>query len=176
MNAIVSVCANWGIGKDNKLLIHNKEDMQHFVKMTTGGCVIMGRSTFESFPKGPLKGRKNIVISQNPAYEREGFPREGTAEICGYDVCTSTHDALQKAQEYGLTTWLIGGASLYAALIDSCELAYVTKHACAPEADTFFPNLDKREGWTHIEQGPVKYTPQGIAFTFDVYKNNNVKG
>ena len=72
MNAIVSVARDWGIGCDGDLLIHNKDDMKYFVEHTLGCIIIMGRRTFESFPNGPLKGRRNIVITRDPSWTHEG--------------------------------------------------------------------------------------------------------
>ena len=72
MNAIVSVTRDWGIGCDGDLLIPNKADMKYFVEHTRGCTVVMGRKTLESFPGGPLKGRRNIVISRNADYQVEG--------------------------------------------------------------------------------------------------------
>ena len=64
MNLIVNVDKNWGIGKDNKLLVRIPADMKFFRESTTGKVVVMGRKTLESFPNGlPLKNRdrKSVV-------------------------------------------------------------------------------------------------------------------
>ena len=53
------------IGKDNKLLWNLKDDMKHFVNVTKGKNVVMGRKTFDSFPNRPLKGRNNYVLSNS---------------------------------------------------------------------------------------------------------------
>ena len=70
MNLIVAADSNWGIGKDNKLLVSIPADMEFFRTTTTGKVVIMGRKTLESFPGGlPLKNRVNIVITGNKNYK-----------------------------------------------------------------------------------------------------------
>ena len=46
MRAIVAVSNNWGIGKNNKLLFHIKDDMARFKELTMGHVVVMGRKTF----------------------------------------------------------------------------------------------------------------------------------
>lgn len=51
MNLIVAADANWGIGKENKLLVSIPADMKFFRTTTTGNVVIMGRKTLESFPE-----------------------------------------------------------------------------------------------------------------------------
>ena len=74
MNAIVAVDRNWAIGRDNGLLFSLPGDMKHFRTLTTGGTVIMGRKTLDSFPGGrPLPKRRNIVITRSPDLHREGW-------------------------------------------------------------------------------------------------------
>ena len=64
MNLIVAADKNWGIGKDNKLLVSIPSDMKFFRQETMGKVVVMGRKTLESFPNGlPLKNRTNVVLT-----------------------------------------------------------------------------------------------------------------
>ena len=42
---------------------------------------------------------------------------------------------------------LIGGASLYVALLPYCRRVFVTKTLCRLPADRFFPNLDELPNW-----------------------------
>ena len=66
MNLIVAVDKNWGIGKNNKLLVSIPADMKFFRETTSGRVVVMGRKTLESFPNGlPLKNRTNIILTKN---------------------------------------------------------------------------------------------------------------
>ena len=50
MKIIVAADKNWGIGKDNKLLVSIPADMKMFRQETTGKVCVMGRKTLESFP------------------------------------------------------------------------------------------------------------------------------
>lgn len=52
MNLIVNADKNWGIGKDNKLLVRIPADMKLFRQETIGRVIVMGRKTLESFPAG----------------------------------------------------------------------------------------------------------------------------
>ena len=73
MNAIVVADRNWAIGRDNGLLFSLPRDMKRFRTLTAGGTLIMGRKTLDSFPGGrPLPKRRNIVITRDPAFQREG--------------------------------------------------------------------------------------------------------
>ena len=53
MNLIVAVDSNWGIGKDNKLLVSIPADMKFFRTTTSGKVVIMGRKDAGEFSKRP---------------------------------------------------------------------------------------------------------------------------
>ena len=73
MNAIVVTDKQWAIGRNGDLLFSLPGDMKHFRTLTTGGTVIMGRKTLDSFPGGrPLPKRRNIVITRSPDFHREG--------------------------------------------------------------------------------------------------------
>ena len=73
MNIIVAADKNWGIGRNNELLVSIPADMKMFREETTGKVVVMGRKTLESFPNGlPLKNRTNIVITGNRDYQVKG--------------------------------------------------------------------------------------------------------
>ena len=72
MNIIASADNNWGIGKNNDLLDHFKEDMKFFKEKTTGNIVIMGRATLESLPNSkPLPNRENVVLTRNSEFKAE---------------------------------------------------------------------------------------------------------
>lgn len=174
IKAIVSVTQDWGIGYKGELLVPNKADMQHFVRMTTGASVITGSTTFETFPKGPLKNRRNIVLAQTHSYEREGFPKATCTEqgksVQNYEVYTSTQEALShiKPDE---DVWIIGGAYTYQQFLPYCTEIVVTKSDCVCQADTYFPNLDKMDDWriTSTTEGGV--TSEGVHFSFVTYQH-----
>ena len=64
MNAIVVTDKQWAIGRSGDLLFSLPGDMKHFRTLTTGGTVIMGRKTLDSFPGGrPLPKRENLVLT-----------------------------------------------------------------------------------------------------------------
>ena len=138
MNAIVVTDKQWAIGRSGDLLFSLPGDMKHFRTLTTGGTVIMGRKTLDSFPGGrPLPKRRNIVITRDPDFSREGC-----------EIVHTPEDALRLAGD-GEDVWLIGGGSIYTALLGRCRRACVTRvDAAAENADTFFPNLDALPEWT----------------------------
>lgn len=161
MNAIVSVTRDWGIGLGGRLLVHNRADMRRFVALTRPGTVLMGRTTFEGFPKGPLPGRRNVVVSSTPGFAPEGV-----------EVARSPDEALALvATDDPEHVWLIGGGRLYDELLDSCARAYVTRNDVAVPADTWFPDLDRRAGWELEREEPGGVTEGGVPFSFRTYRN-----
>ena len=81
MNLIVNADKNWGIGKNNELLVHIPNDMKMFRQMTTGKVVVMGRKTLESFPNGmPLPKRTKIVLTHDKDYDAKGAIVVGSKE------------------------------------------------------------------------------------------------
>ena len=159
MNLIAAVDKNWAIGKDNKLLANIPEDMKYFREMTTGGVVVMGRKTLESFPnKKPLPKRTNIVMTKDRSYKVEGAiivhdTEELEAALKDYD----TQDV-----------FCIGGGSIYKLLEPMCDTAYITKIDFAYDADTYFPDLDSSGDWKMVEESEEK-TCFDLIYTFTKY-------
>lgn len=135
---IVAVDKNWGIGKNNDLLVSIPADMKMFRTETSGKVVVMGRKTLESFPGGlPLKNRTNIVLSGNPDYQ-----------VKGAIVVHSLQELLEEIKKYPKDqVYCIGGDSVYKMLLPYCDTAQVTKIDFAYEADRYFPNLDEMPQW-----------------------------
>ena len=66
--------------------------------------------------------------------------------------------------------FVIGGASVYEALLDRCDTAYVTRIEKAfSGADCFFPDLDARPEWQAEEKGPV-LEDGGVRFCYVTYR------
>ena len=136
LSAIVAVSDDWGIGYEGDMIVSNRADMKHFVACTTGHPVIMGRKTLDSFPGGrPLKNRRNIVLTRDAAFAREGV-----------EVVHSVDEALAAVADEE-EAWVIGGEEIYRQLLPQCAVAVVTKTHCLRLADTHFPNLDEDDDW-----------------------------
>ena len=84
---------------------HVPEDLKHFKDKTLGGSVVMGRGTWESMGRKPLKGRDNYVVSSGLDSYVNGAV---LSEDCGFakaEVITCL--------EYAPSgSWVIGGAAL----------------------------------------------------------------
>lgn len=160
MNCIVAVDQNWAIGKDNKLLVSIPADMKFFRETTSGGVVIFGRKTLETFPGAqPLKNRINIVITRNKDYN-----------VKGATVVHSIDEALKAAEAYNSEdVYVIGGDSIYKQMLPYCDVAIVTKIDYAYEADTYFPNLDNDDAWV-MTATSEEQTYFDLEFAFTKYE------
>ena len=165
MNAIVVVDRNWAIGRENHLLYSLPTDMKRFRSLTLDGTVILGRKTLDTFPGGrPLPQRKNIVITHNVDFDREGC-EVASGLAAALDLAAGTPDD---------RIWVIGGGSVYAALLSKCRRACVTKvDDDAEDPDAFFPNLDKLPGW-ELESVSDPVTENGVTYRFCDYVNTNL--
>jgi len=154
ISIIVVIGKNNEIGRGNELLCRLPADMKRFRAITSGHTVIMGRKTFESLPNGTLPNRRNIIISRNPNLAIEGA-----------EVYPSLDFAFLKCINE-MEVFIIGGAQVYAQALPVADKLYITRiHADFPEADTFFPAIDKnrweetdRETFLADEKNPYAFT------------------
>lgn len=157
LSMIAAASENDGLGKDNDLVWHLPDDFKRFKKKTTGHHIIMGRKTFESFPR-PLPNRTHIVITRDKSYSPEG--------------CLVAHSLSQAIQlaEKDPNPYIIGGGEIYhlaLSLVDEVELTRVHVEV---EADAFFPKLPK-EDWKLVEEDfHPKDEKHEHSFTYQTYK------
>ncbi|NNK26849.1 MAG: Pr2TM family membrane protein [Flavobacteriaceae bacterium] len=130
LTIIVAAGENDAIGKDNKLIWHLKDDLKRFKKLTSGHHIIMGRKTFESFPK-PLPNRTHIVITRQPDYQAP----EGVL------IVNSLDEAIDMTKD-DKQPFVIGGGQIYKQAIDVADKIEITRVHAEFEADVFFPEID----------------------------------
>ena len=153
IQAIVAVASDWGIGRQGDLLCHLPADMKHFKEVTLGHSIIMGRKTYESFPRRPLPGRQNIVITRNTRWQDDDVT-----------VVHSLDEAIAKADTD--TCFIIGGAQIYEQALPLIDVLHLTKiHARWADADVFFPALDMSE-WQEVSREHHKSDHRN-AYEFD---------
>lgn len=157
MEAIVAVYSDWGIGIDGTQPVVLKADRAHFIELTRGAAVIVGRKTLEDFPGGrPLKGRNNIVITRQ------------NIEIDGAELAHTTEEALELAKKYPRTL-VLGGASVFKQFLPFLDTIHVTKIDLAPESDSYFENLDASPEWEAAEEEAWQ-EEEGLRYCFLTYK------
>lgn len=160
ISIIAAMGKNRVIGKDNQLMWSLPQELQYFKKTTMGHHLIMGRKTFESYPK-VLPGRVSIVVTSNPQLK---LPLEIIR-------AASIEDALSLAQYEGEEeVFIIGGANVYAQTIDQADRLYLTVVDFEEEGDAYFPEFDEAAfqevSQTHVakdDKNPYAWT----AFVFD---------
>ena len=153
--AIVAAGVDRAIGRDGDLPWHLPVDLKHFKELTMGHPVIMGRRTWESLPRRPLPGRRNIVISSNPEYSAEGA-----------ELFTSPEEAISVCREI---PFIIGGEQLYRAALPFCTRVYMTEvDTLTPDADAFFPELPDAE-WRKSEENDKMVSKTGQVYRFVTY-------
>lgn len=160
ITVIAAAAENNALGKDNDLVWHLPDDFKRFKQLTTGHHIIMGRKTFESFPK-PLPNRTHIVITRNKKYQKEGAV-----------VVHSIEEALALAKN-DPQPFIIGGGEIYKQGLPFADKIELTRVHATVDADTFFPEIDEQK-WDLVAE---KYHPKDdkheYAFTYLTYMRKN---
>lgn len=127
------------IGKNGKLPWHIKEDLQLFKERTLGNSIIMGRKTWDSFPKKPLPGRLNIVLSKT--FEGGIFNNEKVYAVRSLEEGVFLAKAMMKQKDI----FIIGGAEVYKEALNKkiVDKIIVSKIKGSYEGDVYFPEFDK---------------------------------
>jgi dihydrofolate reductase len=126
---IAAVAENNALGQNNKLVWHLPNDFKRFKTLTSGHHIIMGRKTFESFPK-PLPNRTHIVISRQKEYQPEGCIVVDSIEKA-IAMCPTNE-----------TSFIIGGGEIYTLGLPFTDKIEITRVHHTFEADAFFPEID----------------------------------
>lgn len=154
---IAAAGENNELGRDNDLLWHLPDDFKRFKKITSHHFIIMGRKTFESFPK-PLPNRTHIVMTRDRNYGKPGAV-----------VVYSLEEALEKAKS-SKDIFIIGGGEVFEMglkIADKIELTRV--HGTFEDADTFFPEFSKDEWALVSEEKHEKDERHKYSFTYETW-------
>ena len=138
ISLIVAATENNAIGKDNKMLIHIKEDLLFFKNTTINKTIVMGRKTFESLP-GVLPFRKHIVLSRDKGYNVENQQVE---------IKHSLEEVLEEIKFSKEEIFIIGGEEIYRQILEKnlADKIYITRiYKTVEDADTFFPKIDEEK-------------------------------
>ena len=170
MKAIAAVTKDWGIGKDNNLLMSIPEDMKFFRETTLNSVVVMGRKTLESFPGGnPLKNRYNVVITRDDNYRKEGVTVVHSVEA----AMAAASAAMLMTDEAGNRLYndcfVIGGESIYRQALEYVDTVFITRMDIKLPADSFFPDLDENDDFKMTHSSEDKEYA-GVHYRFCVYE------
>lgn len=136
---VVAVAENGVIGKDGAMPWHYPEDLAFFKETTMGHPVVMGRHTYESIEADlgcPLPGRQNVVLTRSDPEVPEEVHCAG-----------SVVEGLEIAAQYDDRVYVIGGETVYEALLPYADELLVTLIPESPAGDTWFPEWPPGEDW-----------------------------
>ncbi|MEY2629938.1 MAG: hypothetical protein RLZZ469_834 [Bacteroidota bacterium] len=156
ITVIAAVAENNALGKENQLLWHLPDDFKRFKALTSGHYIIMGRKTFESFPK-PLPNRTHVIISRQANYQPEGCIVVNSLEQA-IEACPKTEEV-----------FIIGGGEIYRQSIAVADKLDLTKVHASFEADTHFPEIDLSQWQLVFEEHHPKDERHDYAFTFQTF-------
>lgn len=144
------------IGRNGGLLFRLKADMAHFRTVTAGRPLMMGRKTWESFPKRPLPGRPNLVVTRN-----RDFRAPGASVWSGAPGALAAACAMAARSGIG-EVCVVGGAEIYAACLPFATRLHLTEVDAEAEADVFFPAFDRSE-WEEAASRRVEQDADNVA-------------
>jgi len=158
INIISAMGRNQVIGKNGKLPWKLPEDMHHFVKITLGCPVVMGRKTFESIGK-PLKNRKNIILTRDKNYQNDG--------------CLVYNDLEKVIDDFGKENLMvIGGGEIYRQFLPYAERIYLTYIDQNFEGDSLFPEFLDENWIKESEEKGIKNDDNPYDYYFQVFIKN----
>lgn len=148
---IAAAAENNALGKDNDLVWHLPDDFKRFKAITSGHFIVMGRKTFESFPK-PLPNRTHVIITRQKNYQVPA----------GCLVVSSIEEALEICPQ-NEEVFIIGGGEIYKQSIALANKIELTRVHTEVEADTFFPEFDLAN-WKLLQE---EYHPKDEKHKYD---------
>ena len=152
---VAAVATNGIIGANGRLPWHFPEELRHFKEVTLGHPIIMGRRTWESL-KGPLPGRKNIVVTRTPGYQAAGAV-----------VAPSLKAALASCAG-AETAMVIGGSRLFEESLPLAAGLELTEIQRDYAGDTWFPAWDRSQ-WKE-SQREAHTAEDGTRFDYVLYE------
>ena len=126
MKLILAVEPNGGIGYQNKLPWSNIQgDLLRFKTLTYGKMIIMGRNTWESLPKKPLRDRLNVIVT--------------SSELNGdYATNVIAIQNIESLSDFKLDdAWIIGGAKLIESYWNAIHRIHLTRVHQQFDCDVF---------------------------------------
>ena len=130
---IAIVAANGVIGRNGTMPWHVSADLKYFKALTSGKRIIMGRRTWESFPK-PLLNREHVVVSSQQLVVPEGV-----------HVVRSLTEALALPEHGETPVFVIGGNAMYREALPLADDLYLTEIEVDVTGDTYFPEWDRSQ-------------------------------
>lgn len=129
-------------------------EQRMFKERTMGATIVMGRATWDSLPRRPLPGRRNVVLTRDRDWKAEGA-------IVVHSVDEVVDDDF----------WVIGGAEIYRAFLPRAGHIVRTTVDLEVAGDTYAPELGA--DWSVSTSSGWVTTPDGQRYvTEDLMRLN----
>jgi dihydrofolate reductase len=142
ISLIAAVSPDLVIGRDGDLPWRYPSDMKHFMDTTTGHPCIMGRRTYESFPRRPLPRRTNLVLTRNSDYALA----DGVLRFDNLPEAIAHCRSLQCPVAY-----VCGGGGVYHQALRLADEMVLTHVPDRVDGDTHFPTW-KEDEWQIVDE------------------------
>ncbi|BCY14310.1 dihydrofolate reductase [Actinoplanes sp. L3-i22] len=119
-----------------------------FKERTLGATVVMGRVTWDSLPRKPLPGRRNVVLTRDPSWAADGAESVPNPGLIVED-----------------DFWVMGGAAIYAAFLPLADHIVRTTIDLDVEGDTYAPELGPE--WAVTASTGWVTAPNGIRYVVE---------
>lgn len=130
-----------GIGKDNKIPWHIKEDLVRLKNLTLNHTVILGRTSYDSmvwyYNKSgrQMPGKLYIVLTRNPSYKPE---KENALAVSSVDEALELVRGRETEEAF-----VIGGQKIFEQFFPYADKLYLTVVKGSYDADAFFPDYSE---------------------------------
>jgi len=161
VSLVVAIAANGVIGREGGLPWRLSTDMQRFKALTMGKPIVMGRKTWESFPRRPLPGRTNIIITRD-----RNFRAEGAVVVHSLDKAME----VAAVSPGGEDICIIGGGQIFAEAIGQADRLDVTHIEAEIAGDTVFPGIDPKIWYVVHEEAVPAGAKDDFATRYIAYE------
>lgn len=135
ISLIYASSLNGVIGRNGNLPWRLSADLRRFKRLTAGGCLVMGRRTWESLGGKPLPGRSHVVLTRDlPPSIVDLYDDAAVLHVSTGDVQILCRDIFPVDRP----TWIIGGASVFAQFLPYVDAVHWTRVDAEVEGDTVF--------------------------------------
>ena len=143
---VVAIADNGVIGKDGAIPWHISDDLKRFKALTMDKTIVMGRKTWDSLPRKPLPGRRNIVVTRDEHWRADG------AESMSLNQALALPDV-----------FVIGGAEIYREALARADRIELTRGHNSFDGDAHF-DFDMKE-WREVARED-HVTPEGLRYSY----------
>jgi len=165
---IAAVSLNGVIGINNNIPWRIPEDFKHFRETTIGNMLLVGATTFKTLPPKAHEGREFIILNSGEYINIDS--NKGYYQFQRLDVVL---ELLGNGRNDFDKLYVIGGASIYDALIPYCDEAIITwVNKNYPEGNKMFPINELFTNFVETSDEGWQDSKSGLQYKITYYKRN----